>query len=184
MGLCEILGRRPLLLWGCASMCIFNIALAATGSFSTSGSGHAALAFLLLWVVAYALSTGPIGFISAGEISTPRLRGKTTSFSFVCYSGLNVVLTWVVPYLISPTAANLGVKTAYLFAGLLVPTFAGIYFFYPETTGRTYAELDELYSRGIPAWKFKTATTGLEAQGAKAKTLVTHQIDRDQDAAA
>jgi SP family general alpha glucoside:H+ symporter-like MFS transporter len=69
-------------------MCIFNIALAATGSFSTSGSGHAALAFLLLWVVAYALSTGPIGFISAGEISTPRLRGKTTSFSFVCYSGL------------------------------------------------------------------------------------------------
>jgi hypothetical protein len=42
------------------------------------------------------------------------------------------VLTWVVPYLISPTAANLGVKTAYLFAGLLVPTFAGIYFFYPE----------------------------------------------------
>jgi hypothetical protein len=43
-----------------------------------------------------------------------------------------VVLTWVVPYLISPTAANLGVKTAYLFAGLLVPTFAGIYFFYPE----------------------------------------------------
>lgn len=44
----------------------------------------------------------------------------------------SVVLTWVVPYLISPTAANLGVKTAYLFAGLLVPTFAGIYFFYPE----------------------------------------------------
>ena len=69
-------------------MLILNVALAATGSFSSTGAGKAALAFLLMWVIAYALSSGPMGFVAAGETATPRLRGKTTSFSFFCYSAV------------------------------------------------------------------------------------------------
>ena len=88
MVLNETIGRRTLMLGGGVAMLIFNIALAATGSFSTTAANHAALAFLLLWVVAYALSAGPIGFVAAGETATPRLRGKTTSFNFGCYSAI------------------------------------------------------------------------------------------------
>jgi SP family general alpha glucoside:H+ symporter-like MFS transporter len=34
----------------------------------------------------------------------------------------------------------------------------------PETMGRTYAELDELYERRIPAWRFsKEITSSQEA---------------------
>ncbi|KAL1858280.1 hypothetical protein VTK73DRAFT_7864 [Phialemonium thermophilum] len=162
MALTEAVGRRPLFLGGGVAMLVFNVALAVTGSFSTPAAGHAALAFLLLWVVAYSLSAGPLGFVAAGETATPRLRGKTTSFSFFCYSALNVVFTYTIPYLISPTSANLGVKTAYLFAGLLLPTVIGLYFLYPETTGRTWAELDELYKRGVPARRFKSTTIETE----------------------
>jgi hypothetical protein len=34
--------------------------------------------------------------------------------------------------MLSPDAANLGVKAAYIFAGLVLPVFVIVYFFYPE----------------------------------------------------
>jgi hypothetical protein len=97
--------------------------------------------------------------------------------------------------MISPDAANMGVKASYVFAGLLVPVTILVYFFYPEvssyspkistffdchssaqTTGRTYVELDELYRRGIPARKFKSTTTSTESRGLKSDAIITHTI--------
>jgi hypothetical protein len=66
-------------------MCIFNIALATTGFFESGASKKAALGFLLLWVLCYGSSAGPIGYVAAGETSTPRLRAQTTSFNLGCY---------------------------------------------------------------------------------------------------
>ncbi len=87
--------------------------------------------------------------------------------------------------MISPDAANLGVKAVYVWAGLLVPTVALLYLYYPEvsdsdteslsaadnlqTYGRTYWELDELYERKIPAWRFKKTQTLSEQSGYKEK---------------
>jgi SP family general alpha glucoside:H+ symporter-like MFS transporter len=77
--------------------------------------------------------------------------------------------------MISPDAAHLGVVAIYLWAGLLVPTIVILNFFYsearsfasyfialahvPQTYGRTYIELDALYERKSPAWKFRTTET-------------------------
>jgi hypothetical protein len=69
--------------------------------------------------------------------------------------------------MISPDAANLGVKATYVWAGLLVPTVLILYFFYPETYGRTYWELDELYERRVPAWRFKDTPTLSDQSGYK-----------------
>lgn len=66
-------------------MCVFNIALGTTGFFQNDSSNKAALAFLLLWVICYGSSAGPIGYVAAGETSTPRLRAQTTSFNLGCY---------------------------------------------------------------------------------------------------
>lgn len=82
---CEHIGRRPLLIGGCALMLVFNICLATTGFFTGAPSEKAALGFLLLWVICYGCSAGPIGFVAAGETSTPRLRAQTTSFNLGCY---------------------------------------------------------------------------------------------------
>lgn len=82
---CEHIGRRPLLIGGCVLMFLFNIALGTTGFFEGKSSGRAALGFLLLWVISYGMSAGPIGFVAAGETSTPRLRAQTTSFNLGCY---------------------------------------------------------------------------------------------------
>lgn len=66
-------------------MLCFNVGLASTGFAHSDASGKAAVACLLLWVISYGLSAGPIGFVAAGETSTPRLRAQTTSFNLGCY---------------------------------------------------------------------------------------------------
>ena len=66
-------------------MCVFNIGLASTGFFKGESSNRAALGMLLLWVLCYGFSAGPIGFVAAGETSTPRLRANTTAFNLGCY---------------------------------------------------------------------------------------------------
>ncbi|RXK35973.1 hypothetical protein M231_06796, partial [Tremella mesenterica] len=44
-----------------------------------------------------------------------------------------------------------------------------------DESGRTYAELDELFERRVPARKFKDAVTLAEAVGIKYGELVTHK---------
>lgn len=69
--------------------------------------------------------------------------------------------------MISPDAGNMGTKAVLVWAGLLVPTTILLYFYYPETQGRTYVELDELYERGISARNFKYTATLSDQTGAK-----------------
>lgn len=168
---CEYIGRRPLLIGGTFLMLVFNVGLASTGFSKSEASGKAAVACLLLWVFCYGASAGPIGFVAAGETSTPRLRAQTTSFNLGCYGLGFVVFNWSVSYMISPDAGNMGVKAIYVWAGMLVPTVIILYLYYPETYGRTYWELDELYERGIPAWKFSTTQTSAQSSGYKSKAV-------------
>ncbi|GFZ43406.1 hypothetical protein JCM24511_01126 [Saitozyma sp. JCM 24511] len=175
---CEYIGRRPLLVGGCFLMLCFNIGLATTGFFTGPGAGKAAVGMLLLWVLCYGASSGPIGYVAAGETSTPRLRAQTTSFNLGCYGIGFVVFQWSVSYMISPDAGNMGVKAIYVWAGLLIPTVILLWLFYPETYGRTYWELDELYERNIPAWKFKTTPTLADQSGHKNKTLMSRQAEK------
>lgn len=70
------------------------------------------------------------------------LRGWIVSCLLCRLSGYNsnssssVVFQWTISYMISPDAANLGVKAVYVWAGLLVPTTALLWFFYPEVKSR------------------------------------------------
>jgi SP family general alpha glucoside:H+ symporter-like MFS transporter len=91
--------------------------------------------------------------------------------------------------MISPDAANLGIKAVYVWAGLLVPFTILLWLYYPEvsqraksvmhpltflkTYGRTYWELDELYERKIPAWKFKDTPTSSDQSGNKNAALMS-----------
>ncbi|THY28640.1 MFS general substrate transporter [Aureobasidium pullulans] len=165
--------------FGCFMMCIFNICLASTSFFKTAGAPKAALSFLLLWVICYGASAGPIGFVAAGETSTPRLRAQTTSFNLGCYGLGFVVFQWTVSYMISPDAANLGIKAVYVWAGLLVPFTILLWLYYPETYGRTYWELDELYERKIPAWKFKNTPTLSDQSGHKNAALMSERAKQE-----
>jgi hypothetical protein len=47
---------------------------------------------------------------------------------------VSVTFQWSISYIISPDAANLGLKAIYIWAGLLVPTTVLLYLYYPEVS--------------------------------------------------
>lgn len=61
-----------------------------------------------------------------------------------------MITTFAVPQLTSADAANLGTKTYLVFAGCMACVVVFVYFSMPETRGRTFAEVDEMYDAGIP----------------------------------
>ena len=66
------------------------------------------------------------------------------------------------PYLISTTTyAKWGEKVGYFFGSFGLVGLVITWFFIPNLTGRSYAQIDELFERQIPAREFKsTVCTG------------------------
>jgi SP family general alpha glucoside:H+ symporter-like MFS transporter len=44
-----------------------------------------------------------------------------------------------------------------------------LYFCHPETSGRSYEEIDEMFMKHVPARQFKTYRTEAEQRGVEAK---------------
>jgi SP family general alpha glucoside:H+ symporter-like MFS transporter len=57
--------------------------------------------------------------------------------------------------MINPTAWNWHNFAGFFWAGTCFLCIVFAYFFVPEPTGRTFAELDLLFERKVPARKFK-----------------------------
>lgn len=65
------------------------------------------------------------------------------------------IWSFSLPYAINPDQGNLGGKIAFIFGSVVACSCVFVFFFIPETGGRTFIEIDELYERAIPAWKWK-----------------------------
>jgi len=57
--------------------------------------------------------------------------------------------------MINPDQGNLRGKIGFFFGGLSLIGFCWAYFRVPETKGRTYEELDIMFSRGLKTKQFK-----------------------------
>lgn len=68
----------------------------------------------------------------------------------------------------------MGFNTSFLFGGFGVLTSVVIWFFVPEPSRRNAAELDEMYEKGVPAWKMSKYVT--DVQRAQEEILTREQI--------
>lgn len=70
------------------------------------------------------------------------------------YNVASIVTNIITPRMLNPTAWAWGARAGFFYAGTgaLVATWS--YFRLPEPKGRTYAELDVLFERGVSARKF------------------------------
>ncbi|GFZ51067.1 hypothetical protein JCM24511_08825 [Saitozyma sp. JCM 24511] len=164
----DLVGRRPLLLGAIVVVVICLLGVGIAGSVpETPSSKNALIALACIWVVAYASGIAPCGSIYQGEASAPRLRAKTNSLSQALGQSFGLIFNYTVPIMLSPQQANWGVKTGYFFAGTAFLGGIVLYFQMPEFKGRSYAELDELFQKKMPARKFRTTKTShqLLAQG-------------------
>ncbi|KAL5339662.1 hypothetical protein BJX70DRAFT_363558 [Aspergillus crustosus] len=115
----------------------------------------------------YNISIGATAYTLLCEVATSRLRVKTISIGIALQYTIYCIWAFVIPYMFNPDQANLGAKTAYLFGGLGVLLLVYVWVYQPETAGRSFEELDELFRKGVKVREFKKFETdaGLRARG-------------------
>jgi sugar porter (SP) family MFS transporter len=146
MVLVDRVGRRPLLLAGMAIMAValFALGLAFTLSNLISSLSFMAVACLMIYVGAFAISLGPIFWLLISEIYPLRLRGLAAGVATAANWASNLVVSLTFLSLVE----GLGASMTFWMYGLI--TVAAIIFAYklvPETKGHTLEELDLLIDR-------------------------------------
>lgn len=86
-----------------------------------------------------------------------------------------VMWAFVIPKLFNPDQANLGAKVSFIFGGLAALACVYLWIYQPETAGRTYKELDELFTDKVAGRKFKSTKTQTELEGMQAKDIQTEK---------
>ncbi|KAK9238592.1 high-affinity glucose transporter HXT2 [Lipomyces kononenkoae] len=154
--LVEHVGRRPQLLIGASAMlpCLLGMGILGFVNEGSAANNKALAALSILWNIFYYVSVGAIGWTLVGEISSSRLRAKTTSFAVFANNILGIGLGIGIPYLINADETNLGPKSGFVFLvpGAILVLIA--YFVIPETKNKSFEYLDHLFEVGTPARKF------------------------------
>ncbi|KAB8218019.1 hypothetical protein BDV33DRAFT_205801 [Aspergillus novoparasiticus] len=78
---------------------------------------------------------------------------------------------FALPYLFNTDKLNLSGKISFIYAGLMVPCLVYLYFFLPETGGRTCEELDEMFMKKVPARDFKDYKSDAKERRMQAKAV-------------
>lgn len=156
-------GRRNNLIYGlaCIITCDFIIGGTATVSGTNSKALDACIGFMMLYGGVYNAGLGSVCYPICIENPTSALRTKTVAIGLISTNLASMVWSFVIPYIFNPDQANLGGKTMFIFAGFTVLSFVYAVLFQPETAGRTYEEIDEMYSNRVPLRKFKHYVTSV-----------------------
>ncbi|EIT74767.1 putative transporter [Aspergillus oryzae 3.042] len=176
-------GRRPTLLIGAVLMGTFMYAngaiMAVHGEVVPGGidgvaqqsmrlHGAAAkglIACTYLFVASYAPTWGPVSWTYPPELYPMRLRGKGVALSTSGNWAFNTALGLFTP----PAFANIRWQTYIIFGVFNTAMFIHVYFFFPETAGKTLEETEAMFEDpngikyiGTPAWKTRVTTGRIE----------------------
>ncbi|PSN69430.1 general substrate transporter [Corynespora cassiicola Philippines] len=154
----EKLGRRRTIFFGMLTCTASLLLIAILALFVDRGKPVVLtqVAFMALWAFMYQASIGSVGFTLIAEVPTSHLRGVTQSMATMMNGLSNAVWALALPYMVNPDQANMGGKVAFIFFGLLLLGDIFVFFYYPETKGRSFEEIDALFERGVPPRKFET----------------------------
>ncbi|PIG82138.1 sugar transporter [Aspergillus arachidicola] len=172
-------GRRPTLLIGAVLMATFMYAngaiMAVHGEVVPGGidgvaqqsmrlHGAAAkglIACTYLFVASYAPTWGPVSWTYPPELYPMRLRGKGVALSTSGNWAFNTALGLFTP----PAFANIRWQTYIIFGVFNTAMLIHVYFFFPETAGKTLEETEAMFEDpngikyiGTPAWKTRVTT--------------------------
>ncbi|KAH8677884.1 general substrate transporter [Xylariales sp. PMI_506] len=150
-------GRRQIYVYGLAVLVFLQLIIGILDCVPgrPSGVAWAESSLMIIWNFIYDLTIGPVCFTIIGECSAVRVRSKTIAVATAAQGVIGIIMTVAIPYMINPDEANMQGKLGFFFGGLAGICFVWAWFRVPETMGRTYEELDLLFSKEIPARKFK-----------------------------
>ncbi|PWY70937.1 putative MFS monosaccharide transporter [Aspergillus heteromorphus CBS 117.55] len=141
------LGRRTLLLWGTAFMAVSHIIIASlVGVYSNDWPVHrvqgwVSVAFLVVYMIAFGGSWGPVGWALPAEVFPSSLRAKGVALS-TCSNWLN---NFIIGLITPPLVEDTGYGAYVFFAVFCLLAFVWTFMFVPETKGRTLEQMDEVF---------------------------------------
>ncbi|KAJ5885442.1 Sugar transporter STL1 [Penicillium taxi] len=140
----EKIGRRKLFIGGMTGQCISMIIVFACLIPGTTSAAKGAVFGLFLYMAFFGAAMLPLPWLYPAEISPIRTRGKANAVSTCSNWLFNFTVVMITPVMI----ANIGWGT-YLFFACMNAIFIPImYFFYPETAGRSLEEIDIIFAKG------------------------------------
>jgi sugar porter (SP) family MFS transporter len=136
------LGRRVLMLWSAVGMSVSMAVLAGTTSVSdNTGTLAAAVVFLFIFEFIFTVGYSGLTFLYATEVAPLQLRAAISAVSTAAVWTFNFLLAEVTPVGFNTISYRYYIIFAVLNAAI-VPV---VYFFFPETNGRTLEEIDEIF---------------------------------------
>ncbi|GAB1313773.1 Alpha-glucoside transport protein [Madurella fahalii] len=153
------IGRRSLYLYGLCGLCVMLMILGFLGLVPEAQRREGSIAtgsIMLGWALTYQLTVGTVCYSLVSEISTRRLQIKTVALGRVLYIIVGIICSVLTPYMLNPGAWDWRNFAGFFWGGVCFLCIIYTYFRVPEPSGRSFAEMDMLFQRGVSARKFAT----------------------------
>ena len=143
------LGRKPLLYFGLTGVMLSLLALGSAFAFEAVLGDNlkwVAVGSLVTYIVCFAMSLGPIGWIIVSEVFPLKIRGVAMSICTVSNFAFNFFVVGSFPVLIHRIG---GAYTFWGFAVVSLLCIIFVYFFVPETKGISLEQIESNWLKGV-----------------------------------
>ena len=143
------LGRKPLLYFGLTGVMLSLAALGCAFAYQEvlgAGLKIIAVGSLVTYIICFAMSLGPIGWILVSEVFPLKIRGIAMSICTVANFAFNFFVVGSFPVLIHKIG---GAYTFWGFAAVSLLCILFVYFFVPETKGISLEQIESNWIHGV-----------------------------------
>jgi SP family arabinose:H+ symporter-like MFS transporter len=134
-------GRRPLLIWGMASVFV-SLFIIATQFYLGQTSGIWIVIMLCIYMASLAISINAVIWVLTGEIFPTRIRGRAMSIATFANWGINFLTAFIFPWYVAKIGMAAGFFTFTVMC-LLATLF--FYRYVPETKGKSLEEIEAFW---------------------------------------
>ncbi|EEU36267.1 uncharacterized protein NECHADRAFT_87154 [Fusarium vanettenii 77-13-4] len=170
-------GRRPILLTGGFLMgaFLYIVAIVSKVPDPTYAARQMMVASMCLFSAMYCVSWGPLSYVVLGEVTSARVKEKTSLIACSISILTTFVTSFTLPYLLNSDYAGLGGKVGFIYGSICFVMTVVAFLFVPEMKDRTLEEVDKLFEMKVPLRKFKQ--TRIEVLDPDVKEAVLHGGD-------
>ena len=148
------IGRKPLLYFGLTGVMLSLFALGTSFAFANvlgSSLKWVAVGSLITYIICFAMSLGPIGWILVSEVFPLKIRGIAMSICTVSNFAFNFFVVGSFPILLHRIG---GAWTFWMFGAVSFLCIIFVYFFIPETKGISLEQIESNWRKVIAPRNF------------------------------
>jgi SP family general alpha glucoside:H+ symporter-like MFS transporter len=175
------IGRRKLYLYGLCGLCVMLLVMGFLGLVPDDHRTQSSLAtgsMMIVWALFYQLTVGTVAYSLVAEISTRRLQIKTVVLGRILYNIVAIICGVLTPYMLNPGEWDWGNFAGLFWGGICFLCIIYTYFRVPEPRGRTFAELDVLFERGVSARNFDSTQVDVFDETVEGQVVENYQSQR------